>query len=62
MLIHENNVISIKVRFLMPQTYGFSVEDVKTKNFNVNDVKSMEITLDELNFLILTPLMLNLWI
>jgi len=35
---------------------------LKSKNFNVNDVKSMEITLDELNFLILTPLILNSWI
>ena len=33
MLIHENNVISIKVRFLMSQTYGFNVEDVKIKKF-----------------------------
>jgi len=33
MLIHENNIISIKVRFLMPQTYGFNIEDVKIKKF-----------------------------
>ena len=32
-LIHENNVISIKVRFLMPQTYGFNIKDVKIKKF-----------------------------
>ena len=35
---------------------------LKSKNFNVNNVKSMEITLDELNFLILIPPMLNPWI
>jgi len=33
MLIHENNIISIKVRFLMPQTYGFNIEDIKIKKF-----------------------------
>ncbi len=35
---------------------------LKSKNFNVDDIKSMEIILDELNFLILIPLMLNTWI